>query len=118
MMLILLVSNPPNVTVSPSVTQGIVGSAQTIECIAITNVTLGFDSVDFMWIAPNGSSIVNDSRLSISQISSNADSNYTTSLIFDYLMEGDQGTYICNVTTTLFNASASDSTMVPTLTSE
>ena len=81
-----------------------VGNAETIQCLAITNVTLSVDSVEFIWIAPDGSYIVNNSRLTISQINAELN-NYTSILQFDYLMEGDEGNYTCDVTTLIFNVS-------------
>ena len=111
----LVVNIPPTVTVSPSgpIQGGMVGSSQTIQCNAVTNITLSIDSVNFTWIAPGGSSIVNNSRLTISQITYN-NSNYTSSLQFDYLMEGDEGNYTCTVIT--FAVNGSDSVTIDTLT--
>ena len=67
-------------------------------------MTLSVDSVEFIWIAPDGSYIVNNSRLTISQINAELN-NYTSILQFDYLMEGDEGNYTCDVTTLIFNVS-------------
>ena len=48
------------------------------------------------WIGPGGDTITNDSRVTISPTSGSGN-NYTSSLQFMYLMEGDEGTYECNV---------------------
>jgi len=48
------------------------------------------------WMGPGGDTITNDSRVMISPTSGSGN-NYTSSLQFMYLMEGDEGTYECNV---------------------
>ena len=48
------------------------------------------------WMGPGGESIANDSRVTISPTTSSG-TNYTSSLQFTYLMEGDEGMYTCNV---------------------
>ena len=48
------------------------------------------------WMGPGEGSIINDSRVSISPTTSSGNT-YTSSLQFTYLMEGDEGTYTCNV---------------------
>ena len=48
------------------------------------------------WMRPGGGSIMNDSRVTISPTTSSGNT-YTSSLQFTYLMEGDNGTYTCNV---------------------
>jgi len=53
-------------------------------------------SVMISWMGPGGESITNDSRVTISPTTS-SDNNYTSSLQFTYLMEGDEGMYTCNV---------------------
>ena len=47
-------------------------------------------------MGPGGESIANDSRVTISPTTSSG-TNYTSSLQFTYLMEGDEGMYTCNV---------------------
>ena len=48
------------------------------------------------WMRPNGD-IMNNSRTMIMDTTiSNDETTYTSSLHFTYLMEGDNGTYICN----------------------
>ena len=48
------------------------------------------------WMGPGGDTIKNDSRVTISPTSGSGN-NYTSSLQFMYLMEGDEGAYVCDV---------------------
>ena len=73
-----------------------VGSPQDIKCIVSTVSGVELSSVMISWMGPGGESITNDSRVTISPITSSG-SNYTSSLQFTYLMEGDEGVYTCNV---------------------
>ena len=57
---------------------------------------VGPSSVMIGWMGPGGGSIINDSRVTISPTTSSGNT-YTSSLQFTYLMEGDEGTYTCNV---------------------
>jgi len=57
-------------------------------------------------MGPGGDTITNDSRVTISPTSNN-DYNYTSSVQFTHLMEGDNGTYMCNVIILDVNKSAS-----------
>ena len=72
-----------------------VGSLQDIDCIVNTTVP-GVNSVSVSWTRPGGGIITNDSRVTISPTTSNGNI-FTSSLQFDYLMEGDNGTYTCKV---------------------
>ena len=47
-------------------------------------------------MGPGGGSIISDSRVTINPTTSSSNT-YTSSLQFDYLIEGDEGTYTCNV---------------------
>ena len=73
-----------------------VGSPQDIQCIVSTVSGVELSSVMISWMGPGGESITNDSRVTISPTTSNGN-NYTSSLQFTYLMEGDEGMYTCNV---------------------
>jgi len=88
----------PTVTILPdSATFGaMVGSPQDIQVIVNTVDGVELSSVMISWMGPRGKSITNDSRVTISPTTSSGN-NYTSSLQFTYLMEGDQGIYICNV---------------------
>ena len=73
-----------------------VGSPHDIQCIVSTVSGVELSSVMISWMGPEGESITNDSRVTISPTTSSSN-NYTSSLQFIYLMEGDEGMYTCNV---------------------
>ena len=73
-----------------------VGSPKDIQCIVSTVSGVELNSVMISWMGPGGESITNDSRVTISPTTSSGN-NYTSSLQFIYLMEGDEGMYTCNV---------------------
>jgi len=73
-----------------------VGDTLTLECLISTVRGVEFDSVLISWMGPEGDAITNNSRVAISPTSSSGN-NYTSSIQFTYLMEGDNGTYTCNV---------------------
>ena len=73
-----------------------VGSPQDIQCIVSTVSGVELSSVMISWMGPGGESITNDSRMIISPTTFSGN-NYTSSLQFTYLMEGDEGMYTCNV---------------------
>ena len=73
-----------------------VGSPQDIQCIVCTVSGVELSSVMISWMGPRGESITSDSRVTISPTTSSGN-NYTSSLQFTYLMEGDEGMYTCNV---------------------
>ena len=72
------------------------GSSQVINCTVDTVGGVESSSVMISWMRPRGSSLVNDSRVTISQTTSSGNT-YTSGLQFMYLMEGDEGTYTCIV---------------------
>ena len=88
----------PNVTISPSgpIQGAMVGSPQVINCTVSTVSGVESSSVMISWMGPGGVSIMNDSRVTISPTTSSGNT-YTSNLQFTYLMEGDNGTYTCNV---------------------
>ena len=87
-----------NITTLPSgpIQGAMVGSPQDIQCIVSTVSGVELSSVLISWMGPGGESITNDSRVTISQTTSSGN-NYTSSVQFTYLMEGDNGTYTCSV---------------------
>ena len=94
-----LVPTPTITTLSlPSdpIQGAMVGSPQDIQCIVSTVSGVELSSVMISWMGPGGESITNDSRVTISPTTSSSN-NYTGSLQFTYLMEGDEGMYTCNV---------------------
>ena len=87
-----------HITMLPSgpIQGAMVGSPQDIQCIVSTVSGVELSSVMISWMGPEGESITNDSRVTISPTTSSGN-NYTSSLQFTYLMEGDEGMYTCNV---------------------
>ena len=87
-----------NITTIPSgvIKGAVVGSPQDIQCIVSTVSGVELSSVMIRWMGPGGESITNDSRVTISPTTSSGN-NYTSSLQFTYLMEGDEGMYTCDV---------------------
>ena len=73
-----------------------VGSPQVINCTVSTVSGVESSSVMISWMGAGGESITKDSRVTISPTTSSGNT-YTSSLQFTYLMEGDEGTYTCNV---------------------
>jgi len=97
---------PPIVTISPSgpIQGAMVGNPQMIKCRVSTVNAVESSSVMISWMGPGGDTIANDSRVAISTTSSSGN-NYTSSVQFTYLMEGDNGIYTCNVMILEANAS-------------
>ena len=86
------------------------GSPQVITCTAVTSTLL---DVVFGWTGPEGNSIINDSRVTISQTAFNSNDTYTSDLQFAYLMEGDEGDYRCTVSfMSATSVSGSNSTQI------
>ena len=96
----------PTVSITPSgpIQGAMVGSPQDIQCTVSTVSGVELGSVMISWMGPGGDTITNDSRVTISPTSGSGN-NYTSSLQFMYLMEGDEGTYECNVMILETNAS-------------
>ena len=104
----------PAVTISPSgpIQGAMVGNPQVINCTVSTVSGIESSSVMISWMGPTGS-ITNDSRMTISPTTSSGNT-YTSSLQFTYLMEGDEGTYTCNVM--IMDTSGSQSVELQSLT--
>ena len=83
------------VRIEPRSDELTVGDEAIIDCTVSTVSGVELSSVTIIWIGPRGV-ITNDSRVIISPTTSSGN-NYTSSLWFTYLMEGDKGTYTCNV---------------------
>ena len=88
----------PTVSITPSgpIQGAMVGNPQDIQCTVSTVSGVELSSVMISWMGPGGDTITNDSRVTISPTSGSGN-NYTSSLQFMYLMEGDEGTYECNM---------------------
>ena len=98
---------------SSAIQGAMVGSPQNIQCIVSTVSGVELSSVMISWLGPGGESITNDSRVTISPTTSSGN-NYTSSLQFTYLMEGDEDMYICHVM--ILETSTSDFTNISNLT--
>jgi len=100
----------PNVTISPPgpIQGAMVGSRRMIQCIVSTVDGVESNSVMISWMGLRRDS--ND-RETIS-----GTTGFMSTLNFMYLMEGDEGTYMCNVM--ILETSGSASVVLETLTSE
>ena len=107
----------PGVTISPtgSIQGAMVGSPQVIQCTVSTVSGVESSSVMIIWIRPGGDTVTNNSRVTINPTISSGNT-FTSSIQFIYLMEGDEGTYICNVM--ILETSGSASVELETLTSK
>ena len=87
----------PTVIISPPgpIQGAMVGSPQVINCTVSTVSGVESSLVMISWMGPGGV-ITSDSRVTISSVTSSG-STYISSLQFTFLMEGDEGTYTCNV---------------------
>ena len=84
------------------------GSPQVIDCTVIGVIGVKSSLAMIGWMRPNGTDIMNNSRTMIMDTTiSNNNTIYTSSLQFTYLIEGDNGTYICNFITGEINISQS-----------
>ena len=88
----------PNVTVSPSepIEGAMVGSPQVINCMVGTVDGVLANSVMISWMGPRGP-ITTNSRVIINPTTSSGNT-YTSTLQLTYLVKGDVGIYMCNVT--------------------
>ena len=86
------------VTISPPgpLRGTLIGSAQEIQCIVTVVDGVESNVVMIRWIGLEGETITNDSRVTINPTTANGN-KYTSTLQVTFLMEGDEGEYICNV---------------------
>ena len=114
---VLLYHIAPSPSISfnpPSPIQNLmVGGLLTIECRVDT--IAGVNSLMISWTEPGGVAISNDTRVTISP-PMRSGNTYISSLQFVYLMEGDEGTYTCNVM--ILQTRASESIELEAFTSE
>ena len=86
------------------------GSPQVINCTVSTVSGVDSSLIMIIWEEPGGGSgigsgggsgigsgVGSGSRVAISPAISSGSNNYTSSLQFTYLLEGDEGTYTCDV---------------------
>ena len=74
-----------------------VGSTQDVSCTVSTVSGVESSSVMISWMGPGGSITTTNDRVSIGSVTDDGNNMYSRSLHFTYLMEGDEGTYTCNV---------------------
>ena len=74
----------------------IVGNLEEFTCTVSDAVGAELSSVMISWTGPRGGVNISDSRVTISPITSSGN-DFLSTLRFEYLMEGDEGTYTCNV---------------------
>ena len=96
--------------------EAMVGSLQNIQCTVSTVSGVESSSVMISWMGPGGNIDATNGRVSIGSVTDDGNNMYTRSLQFTYLMEGDNGTYTCNVM--ILGTSVSQSVEIQTLTSE
>jgi len=108
---------PPTVIISPPgpIPGAIVGDPLIIECFANTTEIIDVDLVMFNWTGPSGDAITSNSRVTINLTTSNGNT-HASSIQFAYLMEGDEGIYMCDVT--ILTVNGIESVVVESLTSE
>ena len=106
----------PTVTISSSgpIQGAMVGSPQVINCTVSTVSGVESSSVMISWMGPGGVITTTNGRVSIGTITDDGNNMYTRSLQFTYLMEGDNGTYTCNVM--ILDTSGSQSVKLQSLT--
>ena len=83
------------------------GSPQVINCTVRTVTGVVSSSVMISWIGPGGNINATNGRVSVGSVTDDGNNTYTRSLQFTYLMEGDDGSYNCNITILETNAAAS-----------
>ena len=102
-----------NITLPSGPIQGaMVGSPQDIQCIVSTVDGVESNSVMIGWIGPRGA-ITTNGRVTVGSVNNDGSNNYSSSLQFDYLSEGDEGSYTCNVM--ILDASSSQSVELQSL---
>ena len=93
---VILVPTPTITTLSDPIQGAMVGSPQDIHCIVSTVSGVESSSVTISWMGSDGNLITDSSRIIVNPITASGN-NYTSSLNFIYLIEGDEGIYTCNV---------------------
>ena len=90
----------PVLTISPSgpMQNASVGSRLGINCTVDTVSGVELSSVTINWMGLGGSITATNGRVSIGSVTDDGNNMFTSSLDFTYLMEGDEGSYTCNVT--------------------
>ena len=108
---------PFSVSLPDSIQGAMVGDLRMIQCTVSGGGGLNIDAVMISWGGPGGDTITNDSRVTINPTTSSGNT-YTSSIQFTYLMEGDEGTYMCNVMSSSTAVNGSESVEIETLASK
>ena len=90
------------------------GSPQNIQCTVSTVSGVESSSVMISWMGPGGNIDATNGRVSIGSVTDDGNNMYARSLQFTSLMEGDKGSYTCNVM--ILETSASQSVEIQSLT--
>ena len=93
-----------------------VSSPQVLNCTVSTVSGVEFSSVMISLMGPRGNINATNDRVSIGSVTAGGNNMYTRSLQFTYLMEGDEGTYTCNVM--ILETNGSQSVELQSLTSK
>ena len=93
-----------------------VGSPQVLNCTVSTVSGVESSSVMISLMGPRGNINATNDRVSIGSVTAGGNNMYTRSLQFTYLMEGDEGTYTCNVM--ILETNGSQSVELQSLTSK
>ena len=104
----------PVITISGPIQGAMIGSPQVITCTVSTVSGVAASLVIISWMGPGGDPIVTNDpngRVTISPTTS-SNNRHTSRLQFTYLMEGDEGVYICNVTIMRTNATRAESIQI------
>ena len=100
MYIFLIVCIVPSPTISFQPIEGVIGVLQIIICSVTITSAINPNSVELTWA--NADSIITaDNRVTITPVNITENPSsfiYTTTIQFAYLKEGDEGSYICNVT--------------------
>ena len=106
----------PTIIISPSgpIQGAMVGSSQVINCTVSTVNGVESSSVMISWMGPRGAITNSNDRISIRSVTDDGNNMHTSSLQLTYLMEGDEGTYTCNVM--ILDTSGSQSVPIQSLT--
>ena len=105
-----------NVSFNETIKQGYIGEVYEIQCLANSEGT-NSSVVSVSWTGPNGTTITNDSRLTITPTVSNG-TNHVSTLQFSYLSEGDEGSYKCYVEMDILGTNESKSYKLENITSK
>ena len=95
----------------------LVSDPQEMHCSVNTVNITNSDNVTISWTGPNGTTITNDSRLTITPTVSN-DTNHISTLQFSYLSEDDEGLYECSTSVLGYDENKTASINLTNFTSE